>query len=301
VNAAVEPVLERFERERDRDRLPQVCLLIGRSRDRLRVLADGFAAAYLQPRGEVREHAEYFCLDPDELGVGGLKVEHIAIRKEGVPCLEEALRFRATGNGRRAVLLFEADRMNPDAQAALLKTSEEPPAGTLLVLTAAELTPLLPALRSRCRVYRVSEPLPAALERGAAAVGLDPETFAVLAVGCGAESALKLDPADRQRLLEVHAAFATWLAADCEGEPAWVQAPEGAGLADQRLAASQELSAALGWLAAAYATADPGLAFVLDRTAVAILAALEDLGRNVAPGLVFEDLGRQLQRKPLPG
>ena len=48
----------------------------------------------------------------------------------------------------------EADRMNPQAQNALLKTLEEPPQA-ILILTAGTLARLLPTIRSRCQIFRV--------------------------------------------------------------------------------------------------------------------------------------------------
>jgi DNA polymerase-3 subunit delta' len=45
--------------------------------------------------------------------------------------------------------------MNPDAQAALLKTLEEPPAGLTLVLCADDEDRLLPTVRSRCARIRL--------------------------------------------------------------------------------------------------------------------------------------------------
>ncbi len=51
---------------------------------------------------------------------------------------------------RRFVLIDPADAMNVQAQNALLKTLEEPPADTTLVLVASSPDLLLPTLRSRC-------------------------------------------------------------------------------------------------------------------------------------------------------
>ncbi len=51
---------------------------------------------------------------------------------------------------RRFVLLDPADAMNPQAQNALLKTLEEPPEDTTLVLVASSPDALLPTIRSRC-------------------------------------------------------------------------------------------------------------------------------------------------------
>jgi DNA polymerase-3 subunit delta' len=63
---------------------------------------------------------------------------------------------------RRFVIVDPADAMNPQAQNALLKTLEEPPDETTLVLVAASPDALLPTIRSRC--LRVSfQPVPDAL------------------------------------------------------------------------------------------------------------------------------------------
>lgn len=51
---------------------------------------------------------------------------------------------------RRFVIVDPADAMNPQAQNALLKTLEEPPDDTTLVLVAASPDGLLPTIRSRC-------------------------------------------------------------------------------------------------------------------------------------------------------
>jgi DNA polymerase-3 subunit delta' len=51
---------------------------------------------------------------------------------------------------RRFVIIDPADAMNPQAQNALLKTLEEPPEGTTLVLVASSPDALLPTIRSRC-------------------------------------------------------------------------------------------------------------------------------------------------------
>ena len=52
--------------------------------------------------------------------------------------------------GARVAIIEGADRMNEDAQSALLKTLEEPPAGVTIVLCADDEARLLPTVRSRC-------------------------------------------------------------------------------------------------------------------------------------------------------
>jgi DNA polymerase-3 subunit delta' len=58
----------------------------------------------------------------------------------------------------KVFLILEADRMNPAAQNALLKTLEEPQPDTVFVLVSENEEELLETLRSRCRVVRM-EPL----------------------------------------------------------------------------------------------------------------------------------------------
>lgn len=52
---------------------------------------------------------------------------------------------------RRVFLVREAERMNDQAQNALLKTLEEPPGGAVLILITASASRLLPTIRSRCQ------------------------------------------------------------------------------------------------------------------------------------------------------
>ena len=52
--------------------------------------------------------------------------------------------------GARVAIIEGADRMNEDAQSALLKTLEEPPAGVTILLCADQEARLLPTVRSRC-------------------------------------------------------------------------------------------------------------------------------------------------------
>lgn len=61
------------------------------------------------------------------------------------------------GNHRKFGIIEEADRMNSEAQNALLKTLEEPPKETTLILTTANLSSLLPTTRSRCQVLALPD------------------------------------------------------------------------------------------------------------------------------------------------
>ena len=52
---------------------------------------------------------------------------------------------------RRVVLVVDADRLNRSASNAILKTLEEPPSGSYLLLVSDAPTRLLPTIRSRCQ------------------------------------------------------------------------------------------------------------------------------------------------------
>jgi DNA polymerase-3 subunit delta' len=90
--------------------------------------------------------------------------------------------------GRRRVIVFDdADALTEDAQDALLKTLEEPPAGTVLVLVTSQPDRLLPTVRSRCPVIRFGPLPPADVARWLMEVeGVDePRARAVAAVTGG--------------------------------------------------------------------------------------------------------------------
>lgn len=64
--------------------------------------------------------------------------------------IERDLRYRSFGGQRKISVVDPAGAMNAAAQNALLKTLEEPPENSLLVLITANVGELLPTLRSRC-------------------------------------------------------------------------------------------------------------------------------------------------------
>jgi DNA polymerase III subunit delta' len=96
---------------------------------------------------------------------------------------------------RRFVVVDPADAMNPQAQNALLKTLEEPPEDTTLVLVASSPDSLLPTIRSRCLRVPFS-PVPASVvEERLLAEGHDPAAARLAAAISGGSlgRALSLD------------------------------------------------------------------------------------------------------------
>ncbi len=76
-------------------------------------------------------------------------------RVRGIRDLIGELSLLPVEGGARVAIVEAAHRMNEDAQAALLKTLEEPPTGVTLILCADAEEPLLPTIRSRCARLRL--------------------------------------------------------------------------------------------------------------------------------------------------
>jgi len=84
--------------------------------------------------------------------------------------------------GARVALIEKADRLNEDAQSALLKTLEEPPSRVTIILCADQEDQLLPTVRSRCVRLRLGPVAVRDIETILAEAGVaDPPTAARLA------------------------------------------------------------------------------------------------------------------------
>ena len=115
-------------------------------------LAKHVAATVLQQQPEALDTYAYFTIiQPDEKGT--ISIE--AIRE-----LQHLVRLKTLGSGtiRRAILIEHAERLTVEAQNAYLKLLEEPPADTLLVLTADSKRSLLPTIISRLQTIHVYPP-----------------------------------------------------------------------------------------------------------------------------------------------
>ncbi len=121
---------------------------------------------------------------PDDKTEGERKPSR-QIRVDDVRLLiERATRTSARGRGKVA-LVFPAEVMNAQAANALLKTLEEPAAGTRLLLVTAEPARLLPTVRSRCQGMRLATPAAEVATAWLAAQGqLAPADAQVLLAAC---------------------------------------------------------------------------------------------------------------------
>lgn len=70
--------------------------------------------------------------------------------------LQNFLHLRPYRQRQKTALIREAQNLTPEAQNALLKTLEEPPEHSLIILTLPDLSALLPTIISRCRVMQLA-------------------------------------------------------------------------------------------------------------------------------------------------
>ena len=99
-------------------------------------------------------HPDLHWLKPEGPG-GQIVIGGPEARYRGVRDLIADLALLPVEGGARVAVVERADRMNEDAQSALLKTLEEPPAGVTIVLCANDEERLLPTVRSRCARIRL--------------------------------------------------------------------------------------------------------------------------------------------------
>ncbi len=79
------------------------------------------------------------------------------IRAEDARGLIDFLALTSYEGGWKACVILFADRLNPDAQNILLKTLEEPPPNSLLILVTAAPSALLATVRSRAQTVDVAD------------------------------------------------------------------------------------------------------------------------------------------------
>ena len=95
-------------------------------------------------------HPNYLCVTPEEFGK--------PIKVDQVRELSVFLNHTSQFGGLKAVLIEPAERMNSNAANSLLKTLEEPPGDSLLVLISAHPANLPATVRSRCGEIKFGQP-----------------------------------------------------------------------------------------------------------------------------------------------
>lgn len=140
-----EAALAYLQRAHEQDRLGHAYLISGAPGSGKKALAARIAGLVNATKPEdvfTTRATEIFLAEPES------KSRKIVI--DQVRALEHSLHMRAAGTGRKVVIVSEADRLQPQAANAFLKTLEEPPAQSLLLLLSAMPEVLPDTIISRC-------------------------------------------------------------------------------------------------------------------------------------------------------
>src|SRR5450830_1319368 len=140
------------------------------------VQADGFACGSCASCGWFLQgnHPDYRRVRPEALedeapaegeegadavkGAKASKTPSKDIKIEQIRQLADFMNISTHRQGLRVVVLYPAEALNTPASNALLKTLEEPPPGTLFLLSSNSLDRLLPTILSRCRKFSLPMP-----------------------------------------------------------------------------------------------------------------------------------------------
>jgi len=121
-------------------------------------------------------HADVLVLSPGESG---------SIKVDEVREIIDRSSYRPFEGRRRVVVVDSAEALVPQAQNALLKILEEPPAATVFILVTAQPDRLLPTVRSRCPRLRFGPLEPDVIARALMARGQSETRARALAAAAG--------------------------------------------------------------------------------------------------------------------
>ena len=99
---------------------------------------------------EQRQHADVLWIEPESKG------RVIKVETQVRPLIQQFSQ-KAFGGGWKAGIILQADRMSDGSANALLKTLEEPPPRTVLILVTDSPQSMLPTILSRCQRIMLSE------------------------------------------------------------------------------------------------------------------------------------------------
>lgn len=158
---------QRFNQQLQEQRLPHAILLAGVAYTGASRLALALCRLLLchQPSGGLNcgqcqacklsangSHGDFMWLQPEE--------DSRVIKIDQVRSAIDLARQTAGFGSRKVIAFAPADAMNISSANALLKSLEEPSAGTHLILVCNQLHSIPPTIRSRCQIVKLPTPTP---------------------------------------------------------------------------------------------------------------------------------------------
>src|SRR4051812_35905591 len=149
------PTVAVIERAIERSRLANSLLLHGENLGTLATVAHAIADRLLNdPRQPSqyfppKQHPDFFALRP----AGKMRQISAEVTRDLIGSIQVAPQV----SHRKVAVIYEADRMNTAAANIFLKTLEEPPASTTILLLTTRPYSLLATIRSRCLHFRFTD------------------------------------------------------------------------------------------------------------------------------------------------
>jgi DNA polymerase-3 subunit delta' len=130
---------------------PQAILLVGKTGTGKQTVANFLASRLLDTDVESLTNHPYYMMAGEADG---------SISIDAIRDIQHFISRRATSKKSvsRVAIVAGADRLTPEAQNSFLKTLEEPPVGTVLVLTVSDKQRLLPTILSRVQTMDIVVP-----------------------------------------------------------------------------------------------------------------------------------------------
>jgi len=181
---AKERAFERLQNARKSGRLAHAFLLSGPPGSGKKWLAGELAALILGANpSEVLTHPDFHHVAPES------KSRRILIAQ--MRDLERALQMKPLRGANKFAVIHDADRLQPEAANAFLKTLEEPPAGCHIVLTTTLRDAVLQTILSRCITIPLLAPHGAARDELSTAVAAEFEKSLLHPGGADAGAAFR--------------------------------------------------------------------------------------------------------------
>ena len=144
------PALKVLARARVEGRLPHAILFTGQNSELLLKASEWLAGLHLETDDPLA-HADCRALRPSK------KSRRISIESTQEVVADLSL---TSTTGRRVVIVYDVDRFTPEAANCFLKTLEEPPAGTLIILQTVNYYRVLPTVLSRALRFHLGGEMP---------------------------------------------------------------------------------------------------------------------------------------------
>lgn len=151
---------------------------------------------------EAGSHPDILSITPEESGK--------AIKVDQIRELITKMALTSHNQGYRVIIISPADALNINASNSLLKTLEEPPENTVLILITDKLSKLMPTIRSRAQLVRFNAPTFEVSLAWLADKGIDARNAEALLTLCSGAPLAALDMANENGLQLRSALFNDW-------------------------------------------------------------------------------------------